>query len=448
LHTLLSHGASIDFEDNEGNTPLHYAASYGHLPIVRRLLQIGASAFTRNNLGYTASDVAFSFEVEQEIQNTVRSAFEATKRLRSAKSSAAVAKSQRSRHGSSISEDDAEVGSGPELSDMEGLPLDDLPTPRSLITSPVARSSRSYALKLQTMGIQVPPLSISTSTSVTSKQFGTPTSTLPSRDLLQPSPSLDPESSKALQRILARDQNAQAGFHASAVYKGVIGSFGPVNEPATSPFSTFSKESGYFSAKQPTSMRRTGSSSTEGASESYASSSTTTGSSSPSSSPQMSLSQAPMLERVSSSSAALLASMPELPTTPLILSQPRPAFAANSAPPQSPAKASPRSFVNRLKRSGSSSATATARPSGLISSPLDANFPPDITLNTSTGKRSLKQHASIADLRSHAALMRGSGSQPPPTPSIFAPPPLPTPQVHPTIKSAFSFAKSRARSGT
>lgn len=89
MYTLVSLGASVEAEDDSGDTPLHYAASYGHLAVVSRLLHLGASAFAKNNLGYSASDVAFSFEVEQMIQDTVRSALEANKRVRSVKGSTA-----------------------------------------------------------------------------------------------------------------------------------------------------------------------------------------------------------------------------------------------------------------------------------------------------------------------------------------------------------------------
>lgn len=426
VRTLVSLGASVDLEDNAGDTPLHYAASYGHLTIVGTLLHLGASAFARNNLGYSPSDVAFSFEVEQEIQNTVRSALEANKRLRSAKGSAlAAASDMRVRHSCDFSDDSSELDDVPAVNPEPTS--DRVQTPKSVVRSPPARL---LANRLQGIEIVQPPLSISTTNLESSiNPFSTPTSRVPSQDLPLPSPLLNPESSKALQRILARDQNAQAGFHASATYKGLVGPALP-SETSVSPYSTQSKESGYFSSRVPTSIRRGRSASNEIVSGSFTSSSATAVSS-PSTSPKMPTRQLPKAESYSVSFIPMGAPIgsSEIPPVPPL---PIPPHSALPALP-SVSKSSTSSFVNKLRRSGSSSAAASARPSGMVS-PLDAVFPPDV--NIPFGRRSLKHHASLADLRSQSATVASQSQAPPP------------PQMPFITKNAFGFGKSRTRSGT
>lgn len=419
VFTLVSLGASVEVEDDAGDTPLHYAASYGHLAVVSRLLHLGASAFAKNNLGYSASDVAFSFEVEQMIQDTVRSALEANKRVRSAKGSAAVGTSDmRSRYSSNISDEDSEVEN---QTIRSGNTL--LQTPKSVVTSPPTRLPN----KLQATILGHPPLSISTASLGPSlNPYSTPTSTLAPQDLPLPSPMLDPESSKALQRILARDQNAQAGFQAASAYKGLVAPALP-SDTSTSPYSALSKESGYFSSRPPPSIRRGRTSSNDNASGSYTSSSATAVSS-PSSSPIMLTRQIskPEAQPVTSiPMGAPIGSSPVRPAPPL----PAPPHFALPALQSTSSKSSTSSFVDTLKRSGSAQ---TPKPSGMVS-PLDAAFPTDI--NIPFGKRSLKHHASLADLRSQSATV-SSQTQPLP------------PQLPLITKTTFGFGKSRTRSGT
>jgi ankyrin repeat protein len=49
---------NIDAQDNEGNTPLHVAATNGHGRIVRLLMDHGADSSIINRQGFTASDLA------------------------------------------------------------------------------------------------------------------------------------------------------------------------------------------------------------------------------------------------------------------------------------------------------------------------------------------------------------------------------------------------------
>jgi ankyrin repeat protein len=49
---LREHGADIDTNDREGNTPLHTAARSGHLPVVKALLAVGAEILAANNQGH------------------------------------------------------------------------------------------------------------------------------------------------------------------------------------------------------------------------------------------------------------------------------------------------------------------------------------------------------------------------------------------------------------
>ncbi|WP_341819973.1 ankyrin repeat domain-containing protein [Wolbachia endosymbiont (group A) of Cydia strobilella] len=58
VQDLLNKGASVETEDNDGNTPLHFAASKGHFVIVEALLEKGATVEVKNNEGaaYCCSD--------------------------------------------------------------------------------------------------------------------------------------------------------------------------------------------------------------------------------------------------------------------------------------------------------------------------------------------------------------------------------------------------------
>eukprot|EP00932_Pfiesteria_piscicida_P019399 SRR837773.6223.p1 GENE.SRR837773.6223~~SRR837773.6223.p1 ORF type:complete len:169 (+),score=22.99 SRR837773.6223:68-508(+) len=50
----------VDEPDDGGDTPLHLAAYYGHLPIVRMLVRRGAEALRQNACGFTPCELAES----------------------------------------------------------------------------------------------------------------------------------------------------------------------------------------------------------------------------------------------------------------------------------------------------------------------------------------------------------------------------------------------------
>ncbi|KAL1755311.1 hypothetical protein FB107DRAFT_262577 [Schizophyllum commune] len=77
-------GADFDLADNQGNTPLHYASSWGHIPIVQLLIERGCQFSARNNQGFTASDYAYSFSTRETLQDTARIQFEMNKKSRRA----------------------------------------------------------------------------------------------------------------------------------------------------------------------------------------------------------------------------------------------------------------------------------------------------------------------------------------------------------------------------
>jgi hypothetical protein len=73
---LLDLGASINLADYEGNTPLHYAASYNHLLIVQLLIERGCSFATKNNFGFTAADYAYTSNLKGALEAFARAKFE------------------------------------------------------------------------------------------------------------------------------------------------------------------------------------------------------------------------------------------------------------------------------------------------------------------------------------------------------------------------------------
>lgn len=58
-------GVAVDFPDLQGNTPLHYAARYGHLDLCRILVERGSFAGKKNDQGQTAYDTTECHTVRQ-----------------------------------------------------------------------------------------------------------------------------------------------------------------------------------------------------------------------------------------------------------------------------------------------------------------------------------------------------------------------------------------------
>ena len=54
LQFLLSSGVEIDHVDYGGSTPLHFAAQYGHLAVVKRLIEGGCDVNHGSKSGKTA----------------------------------------------------------------------------------------------------------------------------------------------------------------------------------------------------------------------------------------------------------------------------------------------------------------------------------------------------------------------------------------------------------
>jgi len=65
LDVLLQFGADVNVADRQGDTPLHCAASAGHLEMCQRLISIGAKAEVRNSFKQTAYEVATNHDVRQ-----------------------------------------------------------------------------------------------------------------------------------------------------------------------------------------------------------------------------------------------------------------------------------------------------------------------------------------------------------------------------------------------
>lgn len=59
---IVEYHVNIDERDIEGNTALHYAASYGHLEIIAFLINQGADFSLTNKKGWRALDYSFSKE--------------------------------------------------------------------------------------------------------------------------------------------------------------------------------------------------------------------------------------------------------------------------------------------------------------------------------------------------------------------------------------------------
>lgn len=392
---LLELGASVDLVDCEGNTPLHYAAAYGNANLVKLLIHRGANAFTKNDLGYTASDFAYSFEVEQQIQNTVRAVLEANKRARKPKL-----------HLPSLSSGAKPSPDGPSSGEFEEPPLEPPKLGSPAMHPPPSSPFVPKALKLQAVAIPQSPVTpgpTSASTPRAARTLPTPPSIKsPSCGLPQSSPKLDPQSSRALQRIFARDQNAQAGFQTSTAIRSVMSPVAMGSVATAGLASPLKLANPPISVRSIPMQRRHRSSSTE--SLSY-------GSSMSSASQLVSPSTSPVLGLGISTSAAPL---PPSPASPL-------------PPPPLSAKSATSSIMSRFTRSTTHTGTTTSTP------------PPSSTANDYNfihqRFKGPKHHASLVDLRTSAAAPSSTSSAPPLTPTIKTP-------------TAIHFGRSRTRAGT
>jgi hypothetical protein len=64
-HVFVPAGVEIDVPDNQGNTPLHFAAKYGHADLCKVLIDRGGSLGRRNKQNQSAYDVADNHVVRQ-----------------------------------------------------------------------------------------------------------------------------------------------------------------------------------------------------------------------------------------------------------------------------------------------------------------------------------------------------------------------------------------------
>ncbi|MCM1002429.1 ankyrin repeat domain-containing protein, partial [Wolbachia pipientis] len=62
---LVSHGASLEVKDSNGNTLLHYASQNGHLKVVEYLIEKGASLKAKNKDGNTPLDLAVKENIKE-----------------------------------------------------------------------------------------------------------------------------------------------------------------------------------------------------------------------------------------------------------------------------------------------------------------------------------------------------------------------------------------------
>ena len=65
LRFLLT-GISVDFSDQNGNSPLHYGAKYGNLEICKILIKAGASITKKNKSQHSAYDVAEGYDTVRQ----------------------------------------------------------------------------------------------------------------------------------------------------------------------------------------------------------------------------------------------------------------------------------------------------------------------------------------------------------------------------------------------
>jgi ankyrin repeat protein len=65
VRVLISSGATVDAQDETGNTPLHEAARRDNLEVVEALLAAGATKNLQNKHNQTPADLADAYEVRK-----------------------------------------------------------------------------------------------------------------------------------------------------------------------------------------------------------------------------------------------------------------------------------------------------------------------------------------------------------------------------------------------
>ncbi|EWC48001.1 hypothetical protein DRE_02883 [Drechslerella stenobrocha 248] len=71
VNILLDSDADINAFEPQGNTPLHFASAYGHLKVIRTLIDRGANFEHRNRKGWSAKDYSFSIAAEQYFKTLI-----------------------------------------------------------------------------------------------------------------------------------------------------------------------------------------------------------------------------------------------------------------------------------------------------------------------------------------------------------------------------------------
>lgn len=61
---LLDLGASLELADISGNTPLHYGAAWGHLKVIRSLIERDAPLEKPNRQGYLPEHYSCTYETQ------------------------------------------------------------------------------------------------------------------------------------------------------------------------------------------------------------------------------------------------------------------------------------------------------------------------------------------------------------------------------------------------
>ena len=76
---LIFQGAVFNIADYDGRTPLHVAASEGHVNVVEYLLDCGAHVHVRDRHGFTALDEAVTFGHHEIIDLLIQTGAHITK---------------------------------------------------------------------------------------------------------------------------------------------------------------------------------------------------------------------------------------------------------------------------------------------------------------------------------------------------------------------------------